>query len=161
VNKYFSTLKFTSDNSSKREKALNRAYQLRTFEIEHYWKRANYFWGFQIVIFAAFGLLGKDAFGLLGKKIANAASTEHLWNLVLVALSVLGALTAVANFLSARGSKFWIGPMPSYNACYYFSMRENRTEHYGKLKLLGRSIDGFTLSIVPASTIRRRGQWLL
>jgi hypothetical protein len=39
----------------------------------------------------------------------HATSTEHLhlWNLVLVALSGLGALTAFANFLSARGSKFW------------------------------------------------------
>jgi hypothetical protein len=101
--RYFSTLEFTSDNASKREKALNRAYQLRTFEIEHYWKRANYFWGFQIVIFAAFGLIGKE----IVNAPVRAASTEHLWNVVLVALSVLGALTAVANFLSARGSKFW------------------------------------------------------
>jgi hypothetical protein len=101
--RYFSTLEFTPDNASKREKALNRAYQLRTFEIEHYWKRANYFWGFQIVIFAAFGLIGKE----IVNAPVRAASTEHLWNVVLVALSVLGALTAVANFLSARGSKFW------------------------------------------------------
>ena len=57
---YFRTLGFTSDNTSKRETALNRAYKLRTFEIERDWKRADYFWGFQIVIFAAFGLLGKE-----------------------------------------------------------------------------------------------------
>ena len=39
--------------------AHKRAYALRNFEIEHYWKRATYFWAFQVAIFAAFGLLWK------------------------------------------------------------------------------------------------------
>src|ERR1700730_11367241 len=80
---------------NKRRKALNRAYQLRTFEIEHYWKRATYFWGFQIAIFAAFGLLWR------------ADGQQNQWGLITVALSGLGVMTAVANSLSASGSKFW------------------------------------------------------
>jgi hypothetical protein len=96
---YFRTLGFNendtaSPSQSKREKALNRAYELRSFEIEHYWKRATYFWGFQIAIFAAFGLIWKDPI-------------SNQWGPIAVALSLLGILTALANYLSARGSKFW------------------------------------------------------
>lgn len=94
-NRYFNTLKFTATDALKRKKALNRAYQLRTFEIEHYWKRATYFWGFQIAIFAAFGLLWKTDYD------------PKPWGLITVALAGLGVLTAVANSLSAAGSKFW------------------------------------------------------
>jgi hypothetical protein len=83
----------------KLKAALKRAYQLRNFEIEHYWKRATYFWGFQIAIFAAFGLLWKEIIG-------NKDATDE-WRPVAVALAGLGILTAVANYLSARGSRFW------------------------------------------------------
>jgi hypothetical protein len=105
--KYFNTLGFTPSEASaisKREKALNRAYQLRSFEIEHYWKRANYFWAFQVAIFAAFGLLWRDS-SLPTNCVTNLDSTK--WGPVTVALSGLGVLTAVANYLSADGSKFW------------------------------------------------------
>jgi hypothetical protein len=91
---YFKTLKIDKSDTLKRRRALNRAYSLRTFEIEHYWKRATYFWGFQIAIFAAFGLLWK-------------AQTDNGWGPITLALAMLGTLTAVANYLSAFGSKFW------------------------------------------------------
>jgi hypothetical protein len=91
--RYFRTLGI-EPNAEEREKALERAYSQRTFEIEHYWKRATYFWGYQIAIFAAFGLLWKG-------------ETVNEWNVITLALSVLGILTALAHSLSARGSKFW------------------------------------------------------
>lgn len=91
---YFKTLKIDQTDTLKRRRALNRAYALRTFEIEHYWKRATYFWGFQIAIFAAFGLIWK-------------AQTDSGWGPITLALAMLGALTAVANYFSASGSKFW------------------------------------------------------
>ncbi len=99
--KYFKTLKLGADElstepKSKREKALDRAYELRTFEIEHYWKRATYFWAFQVAIFAAFGLFWRDA-----------CSATNPWSPVTVALSGLGVLTAFANYFSAKGSTFW------------------------------------------------------
>ena len=99
--KYFNTLGFNEHNELKRGKALDRAYQLRSFEIEHYWKRATYFWAFQAAIFAAIFAALAAAFD---PTKPNAAAN---WGLITVALSVLGVLTAVANYLSARGSKFW------------------------------------------------------
>jgi hypothetical protein len=99
--KYFNTLGFSEHNESKRGKALDRAHELRRFEIEHYWKRATYFWGFQIAIFAAFGLLWREI------TASDATHAVRLWSPVAIALSGLGVLTAVANLLSADGSKFW------------------------------------------------------
>ncbi|MGJ5075505.1 RipA family octameric membrane protein [Bradyrhizobium oligotrophicum] len=93
--RYFYTLGLDPDNQTSSFVAtLNRAYSLRSFEIEHYWKRATYFWGFQIAIFAAFGLLWK------------AASNGGLSALT-VAFADLGFLTSIAHTISARGSKFW------------------------------------------------------
>src|SRR5262249_24545119 len=99
LDKYFETLNIDKDDRMKRRRALSRAYQQRSFEIEHYWKRATYFWGFQIAIFAAFGFLWREITGPDDK------SAE--WLPVAALLTVLGVLTAVGNYLAARGSRFW------------------------------------------------------
>lgn len=93
--RYFATLGLNAEKP-RLEAALDRAYQLRSFEIEHYWKRGTYFWGFQVAIFAAFGLLWKD----------GATESSH-WHPVTVGLAALGFITALANRLSALGSRFW------------------------------------------------------
>jgi|GEM_PF-6946029 len=77
----------------RRKAALKRAYELRNFEIEHYWKRATYFWGYQAGIFAAFGLL------LSGKAGG--------FYLLAVPVAFIGFFTALANLLAGQGSKFW------------------------------------------------------
>jgi hypothetical protein len=97
--KYFKTLKIDKNETAKLRRALHRAYELRTFEIEHYWKRATYFWGFQVAIFAAFGLLWREISGSTGSKSD--------WTPVAVLLCGLGVLTALSNLLSAKGSRFW------------------------------------------------------
>ncbi len=81
-------------NSHFVSRALARAYSLRSFEIEHHWKRATYFWGYQIAIFAALGFVAKSDF------------SSDFAPLVFV-LPLLGTLTALANALVAAGSKFW------------------------------------------------------
>jgi hypothetical protein len=94
---YFSLLGLDRSGSGDRERveaALARAYQLRTFEIDLYWKRAAYFWAFQIVIFAAIELL---------KPRRDQQSGDFLS----LSLAVLGIFTSLAGCLSAAGSKFW------------------------------------------------------
>lgn len=83
-----------TEEKAQLQAALTRAYQLRNFEIEHYWKRATYFWAFQIASFAAYGLLLKED-----------SSSPALYAVAPVAM--IGLVTAVANLLSAEGSKFW------------------------------------------------------
>jgi hypothetical protein len=99
-NQYLNTLRL--NDAAAKSKALDRAHELRRFEIEHYWKRATYFWGFQIAIFAAFGLLWKDS-----SLATTTPGSANPWSPVTLALSGLGVLTALANSLSAHGSKFW------------------------------------------------------
>ncbi len=79
-----------------RRAALARAHDIRKFEIELYWKRASYFWVLQAAVFTAFGLIWQD--GDLEK-----------WGPITVSLACLGALTALASWLAANGSKFWQG----------------------------------------------------
>jgi hypothetical protein len=93
--RYFATLGIIDRKGCEARAALKRAYQLRNFEIEHYWKRATYFWGFQLAVFAGFGLLWK----------AEPQSAE--WRPMALALASLGILSGVANALSASGSRFW------------------------------------------------------
>lgn len=81
-------------SKSARKAALDRAHDIRKFEIELYWKRATYFWVLQASVFTAFGLIWKE--GNLTK-----------WGLIPVALSCLGSLTALSGWLSSLGSKFW------------------------------------------------------
>lgn len=103
--RYFATLGFNPSGpsaKSKLEKALDRAYRLRTFEIERYWNRATYFWGYQVAIFAALGFLWASASAAPAARV-----NPNELGLVKFALSGLGVLTALANSLSARGSKFW------------------------------------------------------
>src|ERR1700690_1948476 len=69
------------------------AHTIRQFEIELYWKRATYFWAFQLIAFAALGLLFKDG------------QITRL-ELLLIPASI-GVTTAFAGLLTARGSKFW------------------------------------------------------
>lgn len=91
--RYFARLKLPEDSASvAHEAALRRAHELRKFEIENYWKRSSYFWGFQLVAFGALALSGKE-----GRFHAP----------IVLMVSVLGALAALTALLSAKGSKFW------------------------------------------------------
>lgn len=94
---YFATLGLSGKRNSReqRKAALDRAYAMRTFEIDLYWRRALYFWGFQTAIFAAVGLTWKSS------------SDSNTPDAIPPALAVLGVLVAIAHYLLASGSTFW------------------------------------------------------
>ncbi|MCM3904811.1 MAG: hypothetical protein ND866_24200 [Pyrinomonadaceae bacterium] len=49
----------------KAERAFNKAWETRNFEIELYWKRATYFWAFIASAFVGyFGLVNADVYRL-------------------------------------------------------------------------------------------------
>ena len=81
-------------NTGAKKAALDRAHELRKFEIENYWKRATYFWSFQVIAFAVLGFSFKD-----GKP------PEHF--AIIQIPAALGAISGLVAFLSAKGSKFW------------------------------------------------------
>jgi len=77
-----------------REAALERALDIRKFEIGLYWQRAAYCWALIAVTFAAY-------FSILG--------AEHMENKAFMAyiVSWVGVIFTWAWFLVNRGSKFW------------------------------------------------------
>ena len=76
----------------KVEKALDRVHDIRKFEIDFYWRRSTYFWGFQVVIFAGLAAL-------------LSAEKENIFFLLMLAYA--GLLTAWAWFFVNKGSKYW------------------------------------------------------
>ena len=90
---YFGRLALpTRSASAARKAALARAHELRKFEIENYWRRSSYFWGFQLVAFGALALTAKDG---------------RFYPPIVLVVSVFGALAALTGILTAKGSKFW------------------------------------------------------
>lgn len=83
-----------------RRQALDRAWSVRNFEIDLYWKRSLYFWGFQVAFLAGAGV----AIGMLNE----ADSQIEPFLLVFGALlSLLGCISATLWAALERGSKDW------------------------------------------------------
>lgn len=83
-----------SDGSITIEKLLERAYQIRNFEIELYWKRASYFWGFLIAAFTAFFVVSDTS------KFGNKPHYELL-------VICIGFIFSLSWYLVNRGSLYW------------------------------------------------------
>ena len=81
--------------TSKTEKALNVALDIRKFEIGLYWTRAAYFWTFIGISFAAYG--------------AELDSKDHYPKKaeMLLAISCVGFVFSLAWYFVNRASKFW------------------------------------------------------
>jgi hypothetical protein len=79
----------------KRENALDRALDIRKFEIELYWKRATYFWTFIAATFAGYG-------AVQASNMKDRSRTD-----LLVILSCLGLVFSVGWVLVNKGSKLW------------------------------------------------------
>ncbi len=77
----------------KIQKALDRAYDMMKFEMELYWKRATYFWGFLAVSFTAYFILAD-------------AKYAKRYDLIMIVNS-LGLIFSFGWYLVNRGSKYW------------------------------------------------------
>lgn len=86
---------FKGNNApNKRNEALTQALDIRKFEIDLYWKRATYFWGFLIVIFTGyFAVLFSEG--------------DQYKRETLLLISALGTLFSLGWFHVNKGSKFW------------------------------------------------------
>ena len=76
------------------EKAYQKAWESKNFEIENYWKRANYFWAFQVVSFGGY-------FSILNSEIYNK------YPQVLYCVITIGIITSFAWAFINNGSKAW------------------------------------------------------
>ena len=81
--------------TEKLKAKLEKAYHFRDFEIDMYWKRAQYFWGFLAVIYAGFFLL-----------LTNQEKYFLPQEYKLITCS-MGIVMSFAWYLVNRGSKRW------------------------------------------------------
>jgi TRAP-type C4-dicarboxylate transport system permease small subunit len=84
------------ENRKKREAALERAWKNRDFEIDKFWTRSAYFWGFIALIFGGY-------FKIMTGKNPSEAEGMYL-DLYLI---LLGIIFSVAWLLVIKGSKQW------------------------------------------------------
>lgn len=93
------------DDTKKREGALERAHDLRKFEIDLLWKRSAYFWGLQVAAFAGLGAIGSG----IAKGCENCDSTLSLVNpALLVLIALFGFVTAIGWLGVAQASKVYM-----------------------------------------------------
>lgn len=131
--KVFGTIR---PSKEKVEKALNRAHEVRQFEIRLYWQRSLFFWGFILTFFTAFAAL----FDMEKREFTEAG--------ILVGLSVLGLFTSVAWHHIETGSKTW-----QKNWEYHIDFLEgNVTGHLHKT-IIGKPCDFWSLANIHKSFI--------
>jgi hypothetical protein len=87
----------TEKDISSIEKFLDKAYDIRKFEIEMYWKRATYFWGFIAVSYTLFVLLNTSKINVEKKELAT----------LQLLVTSLGLIFSYGWYIVNRGSKFW------------------------------------------------------
>ncbi len=83
-----------SKDTEKVKASYEKAWQAKNFEIDNYWKRANYFWAFQVASFAGY-------FSVLGSK-ASIENPEVIFFIVCI-----GIITSLAWVFINNGSKTW------------------------------------------------------
>ena len=82
----------------KADRAFDRAWATRNFEIELYWQRATYFWAFTASAFVGyFGLVNSDSY-------SRPDSFQHV---EVFFIACLGFLLSLAWLLTNVGSKQW------------------------------------------------------
>lgn len=93
LDNFIQHLNVKSDKSLTLEKLLDRAYDIRKFEIELYWKRATYFWGFLIASFTAYFIVSDFT-----------KFKDDKYQLLVICFGILFSLSW---YLVNRGSSYW------------------------------------------------------
>jgi hypothetical protein len=101
---YFKAV-FGKENPCRRkvEAALDRAHEIRQFEIRLYWQRSLFFWGFILTFFTAFTLIYRTE-----DKDIKMSDHEIETIVFLFILSLLGFFTSFAWRYVEVGSKTWM-----------------------------------------------------
>lgn len=85
----------TNDKKVDIKKTFEQALETRKFEIEHYWKRAIYFWTFIGLCFVGFFALDRNKLG------------DYEFESMRFMLSAVGFIFSLAWYYANKGSKYW------------------------------------------------------
>lgn len=130
------------DKEDARRRALDRAHEIRKFEIELLWKRALFFWGFQVAIMVAvaavFGAEKRDT------------NQEFFYPF----LAGIGLISALAQLLVNKGSKFW-------QETWEFHIDMLEEEFEGKVHQLHlKDADEIDAKIISVSKVNRNTSFI-
>lgn len=84
----------------KQKAALDKALDIRKFEIEFYWKRGAYFWAFIVVAFTSYFLV-------LTMDISKSGLSMDFKDELTFLLNLLGLFLSTSWFFVNKGSKYW------------------------------------------------------
>lgn len=122
------------------DKILERAYDIRKFELDLYWKRATYFWGFLIAIFTAF-FIAIDS----SKKIGF-----HIQFLIIC----MGLVFSFAWYLVNRGSTYWvtnyervIDTIEEYKGISFYNLNLKNDNEFLKISYFPFSVSRINITI--------------
>jgi len=93
-----SKLDASNTDSAQKEKILAYAAETRRFEIERFWQRSLFFWGFIAAAFVAYAGVSNMS------KIPNASDLD---NGLKLPIACFGIIASIAWTLINRGSKYW------------------------------------------------------
>ncbi len=91
----------------KLESALERAHDIRKFEIDLYWKRSNFFWLLQTISFAGITSLWKTPEKNLFFDYLSWLKGAQQPNLLVIFIVFVGFATSITSLMAAIGSKRW------------------------------------------------------
>jgi len=94
LEEFINALNAKSDGSLSLEKLLERAYDIRKFEIELNWKRGTYFWGFLIASFTAYFI------------VSDISKFEQTSIIKLIVICI-GYIFSLSWYYVNRGSLYW------------------------------------------------------
>ena len=125
------------------EEALKYAHEIRQFEIGLYWRRAAYFWGFQVAVFAGYGVF--------------MSKEKPLGIFLPCLLALLGFFISYAWYFLHRGSKAW-----QENWELHIDMLEEKITGNLYKTVLGKKHTFYSVSRINQSIIVSTGIfWLL
>lgn len=83
---------YNEEQLKRIEKALDKAHEIRKFEVEMYWKRANHFWIFIAAVYGTYGFSFQ-----VQSKIPFAP----------IGITIIAIITSCAWYFANEGGKFW------------------------------------------------------
>lgn len=84
----------------KQRVALEKALDIRKFEIDLYWKRGTYFWAFIAISFTSY-------FIVLAMDVSESEITKDSKNEILFVLNIFGLFLSTSWLFVNKGSKYW------------------------------------------------------
>lgn len=111
--------------------ALEKAHEIRQFEIRLYWQRSLFFWGFDLAFFTAYFLL------------LTSDSAEMFESFIYVGLALAGLFTTIAWFYVERGSGRWQKNWELHIDCLEYHITGNLHK-----TILGKTKNFFSLSSI-------------